>query len=84
MSPEAFANTTISPGSVAVLFTHAREQIRELVVLLLRPLFERMIVAARASQPLAQKRLRGIFGDVDRILVNHEVIQRAVLACVAG
>ena len=71
-------------GFVAVLLTHAREQIRELVVLLLRPLFERMIVAARAGQPLAEERLRGIFGDIDRILVNHEIIQRAVLPCVAG
>ncbi len=84
MSPEALANTTLSPGSSPFFIAHAREQIRELVILLLRPLLERMIVAARAGEALAQERLRGVLGDIDRILVQHEIIQRAVLARVAG
>ena len=69
---------------VAVLHADAREQIRHLVILRLRPLFQRMIVAARAGEALAQKRLRGVFGDLDRVLVQDEVIQRAVLPRAAG
>ena len=42
-----------------------------------------MIVAARAGEPLPQKRLRGVLGEIDRVLVQHEVIQRAVLPRVA-
>src|SRR5687767_15282463 len=40
-------------GFVAVLLANAREQISELVILLLRPLLQRMIVASRAGEPLS-------------------------------
>ena len=64
---------------VAVLHADAREQIRHLVILLLRPFLQRMIVAAGAGEPLAQERLRDVLGELDRVLVQDEVIQRAVL-----
>ena len=67
-------------GLRAVLHPDAREQVGHLVVLRLRPLLERMVVAARAGDALAEKRLRGVLADLDGVLVQHEIVQRAVLA----
>ena len=50
----------------AVLEADAREQIGELVILLLRPLFERMVVASRAGELLAQEGLRAVAQDIHR------------------
>ena len=77
-SPDAFANTTLSPDR-PVLDADAGEQVRHLVILRLRPLLQRMIVAAGAGDALAEKRLRRVLADLDRVLVQDEVIQRAVL-----
>ena len=46
-----------------VLYANAREQICKLIILFLRPLFEWMIVASCARQPLPQERLRGVFAQ---------------------
>ncbi len=83
MSPETLAKTMLSP-MVAVLDAHAREQVGHLVILLLRPLFERMVVAAGARDALAHEGQRGIFGKVDGVFVQDEIVQRAVLAGAAG
>ena len=64
----------------AILDAHAGEQVRHLVILNLRPFFQRMIVAARARDALAQERLGRVFAQLDRVLVQDEIVQRAVLA----
>ena len=51
---------------VAVFESDSGEEIRELVILLLRPLFQRMVVAARAGELLAQERLRDILRQPDQ------------------
>ena len=68
----------------AVLHADARKQIRELEILLLGPLFERMVVAAGARDALAEKRLGHVFRQIDGIFMQHEVIERPVLTGAAG
>ena len=63
-------------GERAVVVFHgdAREQVRELVVVALGPLLHRVVVAPRARERQAEKRLRVVLGDVDRIPMDQEVI----------
>ena len=68
---------------VAVLQPHPREQVHQFVILLLRPLLQRMIMAARARHAIAHERLGRGLRQVDGILVQHVVIQRAVLPRIA-
>ena len=84
MSPDGFGEHDVVARLVAVLHADAREQVGHLVILRLRPLLQRMIVAAGAGDALAQERLGGVLGDVDRVLVQDEVVQRAVLPRAAG
>src|SRR5687767_7479896 len=67
-------------GFVAVLLAHTREQVSELVILLLGPFLQWMIVAPRAGEPLSHERLRYILRQIYRVLVQNEIVQSAVLA----
>ena len=68
----------------AGLLADAREEVGHLVILLLRPLFQWMIVAAGASDALPHESEGDVFGEVDGVFVQDEIIQRAHLARVAG
>ena len=70
--------------SVTILDANPGEQVRHLVVLLLRPFLERMVVAPRACQALAQKGLGYILRQVDSVLMQDEVVERTILPCVSG
>jgi hypothetical protein len=43
-----------------------------------------MIVAASASDPLAEECFCAGFSEIDGIFVKHEIVQRAVLTTAAG
>ena len=43
-----------------------------------------MVVAARAGEALAEECLGRVFGQLDRILVQHEIIKRAILPRASG
>ena len=60
-----------SPGSAPFFTPDPREQIGDLVILLLGPLLERMVVAARAGDALAQNACVRVLGEVDGILVQR-------------
>ena len=67
---------------IAILKSDTREQIRELVILFLRPLLEGMVVASGTGELLPQESLRRILGDFDGILMQDEIIQLAGLTCI--
>ncbi len=65
-------------GGLSVLELDPGEQIGKAVILILCPFLERMIVTASAHQRQAEKRHARAFGQVDRIAVQHEEVDRSV------
>lgn len=71
-------------GLRAVFGAHAGEEIREGVVLIVGPLFHRVVVAFRAADGGAEEGHADGFGALRRLVVEDEKVPAAVLECAAG
>ena len=70
-------------ADLALLEAHLSEVGAHFVVLVLRPLLERMIVALVAVEAHAQERLRDVLGHLARLAEDAEIIHRWIVVAAA-
>ena len=70
-------------ADLALLETHLREVSAQLVILVLRPLLERMVVTLVAVEAHAQESLRDILGHLARLAEHAEIVHRRILVAAA-